>query len=96
MKEIQEITNQIWRLCTTPKRISTTKMQNRMHMSNRIMMNGQKNVSGKKRFNILQNIQDRTNLEGQLKRARDQVTKHTECLEPNETGGKRSMSDQTY
>ena len=47
-----------------------------------------------KGFNILQNIQDRTNLEGQLKRARDQVTTHKECLEPDKTGGKRSMSDQ--
>ena len=46
-----------------------------------------------KGFEILQNIQDRTNLEGQLKRARDQVTQHTECIQPDEDGGKRRRFD---
>ena len=58
------------------------------------MMNGQKKVSGKKGFTIQQNTQDSTHLEGQLKRARDQVITQTECLEPEESSAKRSMSNE--
>ena len=46
-----------------------------------------------KGFEILQNIQEKTNLEGQLKRARDQVTQPTQCLQPNEGGGKCQRFD---
>lgn len=46
-----------------------------------------------KGFEILQNIQDRTNLESHLKRARDKVTRDTECKQPDESDGKRRRLD---
>jgi len=46
-----------------------------------------------KGFEILRNIQDRTNLEGQLKRARDQVTRGTQCKEPDDGDAKRRRFD---
>ena len=46
-----------------------------------------------KGFEILQNIQDRTNLEAHLKRARDQVTEQTQCEQPDKSGGKRQRFD---
>ena len=41
-----------------------------------------------KRLGILQNIQKRTNLEGQLKPARGQMAKCTEYLQSDKTGAK--------
>ena len=55
------------------------KKEDKLHRRNIIMMNDQKDESGEgEGFNIFQSTQDRTNLEGQLEHARNQITKHTE------------------
>ena len=48
-----------------------------------------KGIFWEKGLNILQNMQYRVNLEGQLKRDRHQITKHTEFLQPEKTGTKQ-------
>ncbi len=47
--------------------------------------NNKETVFWKKRFKILQNIQDRSTLEKQVKRARDPISMTTKIKKPSET-----------